>query len=130
MIYIKYMLKSSPLHGVGLFSDQSIKKGDLILTASPLLDVDITQEEFDSLNQSERDEVQWWGYFDQPSQIWHVDFDVSRFINHSYDATVMQAEHDGEPCLVAARDVKAGEELTQNYLELETPEDLARRGIA
>jgi hypothetical protein len=100
------------------------------LTASPLLDVDITQDEFDSLSESERDEVRWWGFFDQPSQKWHVDFDVSRFINHSYDATVTMAEHHGEACMVAARDVKAGEELTQNYLEIESPEDLARRGIA
>jgi SET domain-containing protein len=130
VIYIKYQLKESPLHGVGLFSDQDIKEGELVLTASPMLDVDITQEQFDSLRQSEQDEVRWWGYFYEPSQIWHVDFDVSRFINHSYDATLKQDEHNGEPCLVAARDVKAGEELTQNYLEIETPDDLARRGIA
>lgn len=130
MIHISYKLKASDLHGVGLFADEDIKKGQLIYTASPLLDLNITQEQFDSLEQKEKDEILWWGFFDQPSQMWHVDFDVSKFINHSYSATVTQDENHDEAYLVATRDIAAGEELTQNYLEFETGEDLARRGIA
>jgi hypothetical protein len=130
MIHVAYKLKASSLHGVGLFIDQDAKKGDLIYTASPLLDLNITQEQFDSLGQREKDEILWWGFFDQPSQMWHVDFDVSKFINHAYDATVTQDEDHDEAYLVAARDMQAGEELTQNYLEFESLEDLARRGIA
>jgi SET domain-containing protein len=61
--------------------------------------------------------------------MWHVDFDVSKFINHSYDATVTQDEQHDEAYLVAARDITVGEELTQNYLEFESEEDLRRRGI-
>jgi len=129
MIHIKYKLKESGLHGIGLFSDQDIKQGELIYTASPLLDLNITQQQFDTLSQEEKDELLWWGFFDQPSQMWHVDFDVSKFINHSYQANVTQrADHD-EAYLVAARDINTEEELTQNYLEFETQDDLARRGI-
>ena len=62
MIHIKYKLKSSDLHGVGLFADQEIKKGDLIYTASPILDLNITQEQFDNLDQKEKDEILWWGF--------------------------------------------------------------------
>lgn len=72
MIHIRYKLKGSDLHGVGLFADQPIAKGDLIYTASPLLDLNITQEQFDSLDQKEKDEILWWGFFDRPSQMWHV----------------------------------------------------------
>jgi len=130
MIHVKYALKSSSLHGVGLFANQPIRKGDVIYTASPLLDVNLTQEQFDSLDQKEKDEVKWWGFFDQPSGKWHVDFDVSKFINHSKDATVTQdAAHD-DAYLVASRDIEPGEELTQNYLEFESAEDIKRRGIA
>lgn len=129
MIHIKYKLKASELHGVGLFADQPIKHGDIIYTASPLLDLNITQEQFDSLNQKEKDEILWWGFFDQPSQMWHVDFDVSKFINHSNEATVTQADDHDEAYLVATRDIALGEELTQNYLEFESQEDLERRGI-
>jgi SET domain-containing protein len=130
MIHISYKLKASELHGVGLFANEDVKSGQLIYTASPLLDLNITQKQFDSLDKKEQDEILWWGFFDQPSQMWHVDFDVSKFINHSYDATVTQDEQHDEAYLVAARDITVGEELTQNYLEFESEEDLRRRGIA
>lgn len=69
------------------------------------------------------------GFFDEPSQMWHVDFDVSKFINHAYDATLTQDANHDEAYLVAARTIQSGEELTQNYLEFEGVEDLRRRGI-
>ena len=129
MIHVAYTLKASGLHGIGLFVNEDIKKGQLIYTASPLLDLNITQEQFDNLEQKEKDEILWWGFFDQPSQMWHVDFDVSKFINHSLDATVTQDRNHDEAYLIATRDISTGEELTQNYLEFETQEDLQRRGI-
>ncbi|MEX0748592.1 MAG: SET domain-containing protein [Candidatus Saccharimonadales bacterium] len=129
MIHINYKLQESKLHGVGLFAAQDIKKGALVYTASPLLDLDLTQKEFDQLNKKEREEVLWWGFFDVPSQKWHVDFDVSKFINHSFDASLTQDENHDEAYLVATRDIGAGEELTQNYLEFESKDELKRRGI-
>jgi SET domain-containing protein len=129
MIHAKYKLKASNLHGIGLFIDEDVKQGELIYTASPLLDLNITQEQFDLLDQKEKDEILWWGFFDHPSQMWHVDFDVSKFINHSYRANLTQHDNRDEAYLIAARDISIGEELTQNYLEFETQEDLAHRGI-
>lgn len=129
MIHIKYKLDKSDHHGVGLFADQDIVKGSVIYTPSPLLDVNLTQEQFDSLDEKEKREMQYWGFFDESSQKWHVDFDVSHFINHSYEGTVSQDPTYTEAHLVVTRDIKAGEELTQNYLEFETEEDLRRRGI-
>lgn len=130
MIHIAYKLKASDLHGIGLFANEDIKKGQLIYTASPLLDLNITQAQFDSLEQKEKDEILWWGFFDQPSQMWHVDFDVSKFINHSPSATVAQDKNHDEAYLIATRDIQPDEELTQNYLEFETEDDLQRRGVA
>ena len=130
MMHAKYKLDKSDKHGIGFFADQDIPKGSVVYTASPLLDVDITQEQFDSLSNEEKREIEWWGFFDKPSQKWHVDFDVSKFINHSYYATTTQDSGHEEAYLVATRDIKAGEELTQNYLKFESPEDLAERGIS
>jgi hypothetical protein len=130
MIHIKYKLDKSEHHGVGMFADENLAKGTLIYTPSPLLDVNLTQEQFDSLDENEKREMRYWGFFDEPSQKWHVDFDVTHFINHSYEATVMQDPNYTEAHLVAARDIRQGEELTQNYLEFETEEDLRKRGIA
>ncbi len=129
MIHIKYKLDRSEKHGIGLFTDQDLVAGHLVYTASPLLDVNLTQEEFDSLTEREKEEFQWWGFFDESSQRWHVDFDVSKFINHAVDATVTQDGNHTEAYLVTTRAVKKGEELTQNYLEFESAEDLQRRGI-
>ena len=129
MMHIKYKLDTSDKHGIGLFADQDIQKGEVIYTASPLLDVDITQQQFDSLHEKEKQEILWWGFFDESSQKWHVDFDVSKFINHSEEGTVTQDKNHQEAYLVTTRDVKSGEELTQNYLEFESEEDLKKRGI-
>ncbi len=129
MIHIKYKLDKSNKHGIGLFADEDLKKGQIIYTASPILDLNITQEEFDSLNDLEKKEILWWGFFDEPSQKWHVDFDVSKFINHSNSATLTQDDDYLDAYLITTREVKKGEELTQNYLEFESEEDLKRRGI-
>ncbi len=129
MIHIKYKLDRSEHHGIGLFADEDLKKGQLIYTASPLLDVNLTQAQFDSLSDREKEEFRWWGFFDAASQRWHVDFDVSKFINHLPEGTVTQDLNHTEVYLVASRDVKKGEELTQNYLEFESEEDLKHRGI-
>lgn len=129
MLHIKYKLNASELHGIGLFTAEDIKKDQVIYTASPLLDVNITQAQFDSLSLKEQQEIRWWG-FESDSGIWHVDFDVSKFINHSYEATTTQDSNHKDAFLVAMRDIKAGEELTQNYLEFEGVEDLKRRGIS
>ena len=56
MMHIKYLLDKSKHHGIGLFTAENLKKGQLIYTASPLLDVNITQKQFDSLSEEEKDE--------------------------------------------------------------------------
>lgn len=129
MLHIRYKLDKSDKHGIGLFADQDVKKGELIYTSSPVLDLNITQEQFDALGETEKKEILWWGFFHEPSKRWHVDFDVSKFINHANEATVTQDSNQSDAYLVATRDIEKGEELTQNYLEFETKEDLERRGI-
>jgi hypothetical protein len=59
MIYIKYKLDKSDKHGIGLFADEDLKEGQLVYTASPLLDLNITQEQFDLLSDNEKQEIRW-----------------------------------------------------------------------
>lgn len=56
-------------------------------------------------------------------------FDNTNFINHSKDGNVTQDENYKDMYLIAKRDIDKGEELTQNYLEFESEEDLLNRGI-
>jgi hypothetical protein len=129
MINIKYKLKLSELHGIGLFADEGIKKGQLVYTASPLLDINISEEQFETLSENEKREMRWWGFYDKINKVWHSDFDVTRFVNHSDKPTLTQDERYTDAYLVATRDISKGEELTQNYLEFETEEDVKARGI-
>ena len=129
MIHIEYKIDKSRRHGVGLFTTENLKKEQLVYTASPLLDVDISQKEYDSLDEKEKREIRYWGFWIKEDKVWHVDFDVSRFINHSYEATLTQDPKHKDAYLVTTRNVKAGDELTQNYLEFESENDLRKRGI-
>ena len=129
MIHVKYKLDKSNIHGVGLFTEENLKKGQVVYTASPLLDINITKEQFETLDDKEKQEMRRWGFWDKVNEMWHADFDVTRFVNHSENPTLTQDAKYKDAYLVATRDVKAGEELTQNYLEFETEEDLKQRGI-
>jgi len=129
MIHIKYKIDKSKIHGVGFFTRENLKKGEVVYTASPLLDVDISQKEFNSLNEREKREVKYWGFWDEANNVWHIDFDNSKFINHSFNPTLTQDSKHKDAFLITTRDVKKGEELTQNYLEFEREEDLKKRGI-
>lgn len=117
MIHIQYELLPSPLHGVGVFAAQNIFAGDVIYTPNPLLDVNISADEFNSLSPNEQKEIQYFGYFHEPSQKWHVAFDVIRFLNHGGEqgANVSQ---DDSMTLRAIVHIPKGIELLQNYSEI------------
>jgi hypothetical protein len=126
MIHIMYKIEPSKTHGMGLFTDQNLKAGDLIYTPSPLLDVDLTPEEFENLCASEKREIKYYGYFNKKTQKWHVAFDAIRVLNHALgnDANVIQ---DEDMIMTAKRDITAGEELLQDYLDFDTQEELSTR---
>lgn len=129
MMHIKYKLRESPIHGIGLYTDEDLKMGQVVATASPKLDVNISQADFESLDEKEKNEVEYWGFWDKMNNVWHVDFDNTKFINHSEQPTVTQDLEKKDMYLVTTRDLKKGEELTQNYLEFESVESLKKRGI-
>src|SRR5258708_954647 len=109
MMHIKYKLDRSKFHGIGLFADEAIAKGAIIYTPSPVLDVNITEEQFDLVDEKEKQEVRWWGFLDPQTKKGHVDFDVSHFINHANDGTVTQVPSSTDAYLVAARNIEKGE---------------------
>ena len=129
MILIDYEIKSSAIHGAGMFTKQDIKKGELIAKASLELDVDIPADVFDKLDEREKKEILYWGFFDEPREVYHVDFDNTKFVNHCRNGNITQDDAYLDMYLIATRDIMRGEELTQNYLEFESEDDLLARGI-
>lgn len=122
MMHITYTILESDTHGVGVFVEENVPQGARIYTPSPLLDVDLTQEEFESLDQREQKEVQYYGYFHKPSVCWHVAYDAIRMMNHA-DGDHANTTQDEDMVLVAKRDIQAGEELLQDYCELFDEDD-------
>lgn len=129
MILIEYEIRNSKIHGAGMFTKQNIKKGELIAKSSPELDVDITEEIFNTLREKEKSELLYWGFYDKSQNVYHCDFDNTKFINHSINGNITQDQRYQDMYLIAKRDIDAREELTQNYLEFESKEDLLNRGI-
>ncbi len=117
MIHITYKIKKSNTHGIGLFADQDIQAGDLVYTPSPLLDVDLTQSEFDSLNVAEQREVKYYGYFNQKTSRWHVAYDAIRVLNHSPKG-IANVTQDEDMVMTAFRNISEGEEILQDYIEI------------
>ncbi len=117
MIHISYKILASKTHGIGLFADQDIKNGDLIYTPSPLLDVDLTPEQFEALTEDEKREVKYYGYFNKHSGKYHVAFDAIRILNHG-DFAIANVTQDEEMVMTAKRDIQKGEEMLQDYVEI------------
>lgn len=116
MIHINYKIATSPIHGIGLFTDQDIKAGDLIYTPSSL-DVDISSDQFEKLSDSEKCEVMYYGYFNEYTNNYHVAFDAIRILNHAPQG-IASVTQTPMMIMTALRDIKKGEELLQDYIEI------------
>lgn len=119
MLHITYILKPSLLHGIGVFTEEDIPEDFCIAEASPLLDINITSEQFEELSISEKEEIKHHGHFDKVLDRWHVDFDMTRFANHSDIPNLKQKYNEKGYYIVALKNIKHGEELTINYSDFE-----------
>ncbi|HEY0908542.1 MAG TPA: SET domain-containing protein [Candidatus Paceibacterota bacterium] len=121
MLLIKATPKASAIHGIGLFADQDIAKGARIWKFSPGLDTEISPTDFEKLDQREKDFILFYGFNSRKTGNYHISFDNVRFINHAKDGNVSTdtSFEDVEYPLVANRDIKQGEEITQNYFEFD-----------
>ena len=105
----------SPIHGLGLFADETIKKDTKVYSINKDLDLIISVEKFDKLSKNEQQTFRHYGYFDNKENVWNLSFDDIRFCNHSFDSNVTLRNN----YLVSIREIKKGEEITQNYGEFE-----------
>jgi SET domain-containing protein len=113
MLYIKTIIKPSKIQGLGLFTLEPIIKGTLIFRWDDRFGLKYTDEEKLALPQLAQDFIWRYGWHDRNS-IWLVDLDDSRFINHSNKPN-MFVTCESNITSIAARDIEAGEELTENY---------------
>ncbi len=120
MFHIDVFIAPSSVHGIGLFSNQFIKSRTVIYTVNPLLDLHLSPLMFAELNAEEQRFIQHYGFFDDFRNVWNLSHDHIRFCNHAQKANISLIDHS---YLVALDNIDKGEELLQNYRELNTFEE-------
>ncbi len=115
MLRVKHKLAQSGIHGLGLFADEDIAKGTVIWEFTPGLDFTISFEQVKLLDVRDQAFINTYAYVDKTLPgFYTVAVDAARFVNHS-DTPNMGNGDANIACSVAFRDIKAGEELTENY---------------
>ncbi|MCB9822392.1 SET domain-containing protein-lysine N-methyltransferase [Candidatus Nomurabacteria bacterium] len=101
-------VKESTISGKGLFANALIPKGSVVLAWKPKI---LTKQE---ANKLPVDEQKHYLYPDGDKMIWMQP--PERFVNHSCEPNT----HVEGQCDVASRDIQPGEEITSDYMDLET----------
>jgi len=117
MFYIKTKVKASKINGLGLFTGQDISKGELVYRHNPNLDLILTQNEFDLLEQAEQALINHYGYREKVTGNYRLDHDDIRFVNDSNTPNIGLDISSGD--LIALIDIHQGDEVTQNYSDFE-----------
>jgi SET domain-containing protein len=103
------IVKSSSLHGAGVYTTAPIRKGERVLEyTGPRL----RKEETDGLYAD--NEVTYLFTMDNPDIV--IDgFGMAAFVNHSCNPNCESDQFGDQIWIVALRDIESGEELTYDY---------------
>lgn len=124
-----YEIRKSPIHGTGVFAARDLRQGERIVEYRGEL---ITKEESERRGLALMDRSKKDGgaavYIFTLDDEWDLDGDQedndARLINHSCDPNCEAWNYDNRLFIEAARDIRAGEELSFNYgFSVDTWED-------
>jgi uncharacterized protein len=120
MLLVSTTVKSSPIHGLGCFASERIKKGQLVWRYDERLDRRIPAADLHALPQPAQDFLRMYAYREtyHGQDVYTLCGDHARHMNHSEAANLLSTGPDLEMD-VAVRDIEIGEELTCNYNEFD-----------
>ena len=116
-------VKESPIHGWGIFAKKYIPEGTIWWHARPC-DVQIlTRDQFQRLMASRRNEkfeqyietLLTYSYYAVSFDVMVLCLDNMRYLNHNADDNSGALETCPDFCSITLRDVRAGEELKEDY---------------
>ncbi len=116
MFTIKASVKFSPIHGLGCFAEQDIKKGEVVWRFDPRFDLEFEEASLGNLPPVTEEYLRMYTYgqITNGKKMVVLCGDHARHMNHSDHANVLEEGHD--PGInIAGRDIKKGEELTCDY---------------
>lgn len=108
----------SPQVGFGVFATRRIPRGTLTWILDPL-DQLLPPERVVGLEQAYQDLLLRYAYVDREGNT-VLSWDHGRFVNHSCESSTASGGNDEFE--IALRDIEAGEQITDDYAELETDE--------
>lgn len=111
MLLVQTRLGPSAIHGVGVFSEESISKGQVVWEWHEGIDQRVSANAMDLLPPVCQDYLKRYGWVEGGQHV--IGMDSERFINHASDPNCVISP-DGSQ-VIALRDIDPGEELTQNY---------------
>jgi uncharacterized protein len=113
MLLVKTYLDRSPIHGVGLFAEESIPKGTVVWEFNPLIDIILTQEQFEQLPEPAKQFIYDHAYpFPIGADNYCLSLDRDQYMNHSLTPNVVDQD---KKTSIAAKDIEKSMELTCNY---------------
>jgi SET domain-containing protein len=126
MLQVKTKLGISKIKGagIGLFAAVDIEKNEIIWSYNPLFDKVYTHEEFICIKGHEGQFLHTYCYRHMGK--YYLCLDNARFFNHSNKPNCYSANFDefNQGYTRALRDIKEGEELTDDYSKFGiTPQD-------
>lgn len=131
MYLIPVEVRKSQIDGDGVFTTTDIKQGTVVWQFTDGHDKKMTKEEFEALDESTRTALGHTAYISPTTDMWVMppEDDPACYTNHDPNSHNMSVVFDrsmsDEPLFTANRDIKSGEELTNNYLDFDnnsTPE--------
>jgi SET domain-containing protein len=111
MLRVKNKLDFSELHGLGVFADEPIKKGQMVIRFHRDFDLVFRDDEMEKLPKAMRDAIEYYGFRNERLKVYTYNVDNERFMNHSEDPNLIS----GRQVVFALRDIAVGEELTMDY---------------
>jgi SET domain-containing protein len=116
MLLVKTKVDRSPIHGLGLYAVEPIRRGTEVWRFTPGFDLDLDLACLDELPRDQQEWLRHYGYVDPRLGRFILCCDDARYINHSDTPNIAsdfgQELHGVD---VAVRDIEAGEEITIDY---------------
>ncbi len=124
MYLIPIIAKPSSIDGNGVFAMNAVPEGTIVWKFDPTHDCVMSVDDYNKSSQDIRDELYHVAYLSKATHryVYPPKGDPARFTNHSThnNLTAMTDTNiSEEPYFVANRDIAAGEEITNNYIEFE-----------
>ena len=125
MYIVPVEVRESSIDGKGVFAISAIKKGTVVWQYTDGHDRKMTQDAFDKLDEGTKTSLQRVAYLSPTTQMWVIppEKDPACYTNHSSDAyntsVVVDKKISDEPLFIANRNIRADEEITNNYLEFD-----------